>query len=174
MDERNEVGTRLEEVGEKLFAAYGYRNVVRAQEMHGTSDAKHEVDVYGEEFARRRFFGSRRSTVAAECKYKSGDQKVEKKEVSDFVVKCHDLGIDTAYFITNSEFTDDAANLAKHYNIRTIDGRSLNLECRKHGIDYYARMHHLKIRTDGPVADAARTLVDLLDESGILKGLFGN
>src|SRR3990172_9228698 len=101
MDERNEIGTRLEEVGEKLFAAYGYQNIVRAQEMHGTSEAKHEVDVYGEIVTRKRFFGSSRSPVAAECKYKSGGQKVEKKEVADFIVKSHDLGFDIAYFITN-------------------------------------------------------------------------
>lgn len=171
MDERNALGAELEKVAEQLFAAYGYSNRRTAFETHGESGAKHEIDVYGEKVASRGLFRTRRTTAAAECKHKSNGQKIEKWEVAGFAVACHDLKYDKAFFITNSEYTPDAEALAKYYNIETIDGRRLNIECKKYGIDYYARIHHLKINLDGPMPDAARAFVDLMDKTGLLSSL---
>lgn len=171
MDERNALGAELEKVAEQLFAAYGFSNRKTAFETYGESGAKHEIDVYGEKVISRGFFRTRKTIAAAECKFKSNGQKVEKWEVAGFAVVCHDLKYDKAFFITNSEYTPDAEALAKYYHIGTIDGRTLNAECKKHGIDYYARIHHLKINMDGPVPDAARAFVELMDKSGVLGSL---
>ena len=94
--------------------------------------------------------------------------------MSDFVVKLHDLSIDYGVFVTTSSFTEDATNLAKYYNVETMDARISNEMFKKNGIDYYSRIHHLGIKVDGPAVDAARTVVDIADKLGILKAVFGN
>lgn len=103
-----ELGTKLEEVVEKIYQARGFETE-RRQRLEGKSGTRSEIDIVARKAGR---------IFAVECKNYSDRVGIEK--VRDFAQKLQDLGSGwNGVFVSLNGFTDDAAQFAQHRRIET-------------------------------------------------------
>ncbi len=146
MREKSKIGYEFEKIVAKLFELKGYE-VETNKILVGKSGVQHEIDIYGK---------LKGTTMAAECKYRSIEEKVEKNDIAIFLMKLDDLNIQEAYIITNSKFDENAIRIGNYYNIKMIDGDSLKEEFRKYGISYT-----LEPLPDGPLLNIVKSFINL-------------
>ena len=144
MSEKNKIGHEFEEMVAKLFEIKGYK-IERNKTMVGKSDVPHEIDIYG------KLKGIR---MAAECKYRSFEEKVGKNDVAIFLMKLDDLKIEEGYMVTNSYFDENAIKIGNYYKIKMVDGKTLKEEFRKYGIPY-----EFEIIPDSPLVRILKSFV---------------
>jgi Holliday junction resolvase len=126
MIEKNKIGYEFEKMVAKLFELKGYE-VETNKILVGKSGVSHEIDIYGK---------LKGTSMAAECKYRSFEEKIDKNDIAIFLMKLDDLNVQEAYMVTNSKFDENAIRIGNYYNIKMIDGSSLKEEFRKYGIRY--------------------------------------
>jgi hypothetical protein len=107
-----ELGTKLEEVVEKIYRAKGY-TTERRQRLMGESGTLSEIDVVAKK-------GSR--TIAIECKNYSYPVGIDK--LRDFNQKLQDLSFQ-GVFISLNGLTEGAAQFAQSQHIETMDSSEL-------------------------------------------------
>jgi restriction endonuclease Mrr len=126
MIEKSKIGNEFEKIVAKLFELKGYK-VETNKILIGKSGVSHEIDIYGK---------LKGTSMAAECKYRTFEEKIGKNDIAIFLMKLDDLNIQEAYMVTNSKFDENAVRIGSYYNIKMIDGDSLKEEFRKYGIRY--------------------------------------
>jgi restriction endonuclease Mrr len=153
-------GKEFENIVAELFERSGWRTETRKRVI-GRSGTNHEIDIYGE---RGRL---RKMRMVAECKFKTG-YSVSKGEVSQFLVKIDDIGMDSeAYFITNSRFSSCAERIADTYGITLLDNRGLSSALKKYGLCQH--LEFIETYRQSPLAKALIETIETLGEFGVLK-----
>ncbi len=109
------LGTRLEELTEKILQNMGY-STRRRQHLSDSGGAKHEIDIYATKGSRVR---------AVECKNYDPSRAVGIKELRDFHSKLAALKIRDALFVTNTTFSSESEKFATSRNIMLWDGDEL-------------------------------------------------
>lgn len=167
-----EIGRNFEQIIGKLYEAEGFE-VSYNQMVRGRSGATYEIDVLGQKKAdnedRKGFFKflkpkKRTVNLAVECKYKDSGL-VDHKDVSVFLNKLDDLGIDVGVMATNRDLTENGKLLAHYRKIKTLNGKEVNQLCNVYGVDY--RCSRGRLEVDGPLTDAIKTTFKLFDTLGI-------
>jgi len=109
-----ELGTKLEEVVEKIFRADGYLTEKRVR-VTGKGNYKNEIDIV-----------ARKGPVSLAIECKNYKESVGIKELRDFAKKLDDLGEAwQGVFVAYSDLTEDARNFAESNNIETFGHEDL-------------------------------------------------
>lgn len=117
-----EVGDKFETWVVNLLEDLGCRDAERLTGyIEGKSGAKHQIDVaFKNGILRRRHYG--------ECKYRSNGSKVGKSEISVFIDKLDDIGINPkrGCIFTNSYYTYSAKARAEFVGLGLLDYNDLS------------------------------------------------
>jgi restriction endonuclease Mrr len=120
---------RFEQIIANLLKRMGFINLER---VGGPGDKS--VDIFAEKVIDE--FGNTEK-YAIQCKNYNPRNKVGSLEMQKFVTMLKTIHkADRGIFITTSSFTDEAKEIAKHFKITLIDGKSLKNYMEKYRISY--------------------------------------
>jgi len=150
-------GNYFESIIGRLYERQDFEVELHKQ-IEGISGVIHEFDV---------FVKKRKREIAIEAKLKNNNEPVSKREFSNFNVKLDDTRIKEGHMVTNSYYSESVMGLARHYNVRLIDGNELMELFRKYNMQNYIR----RVHSNDVISGMVRSFVDIVDSSGVVSSL---